>query len=286
MTVQVTRLDAPFGVAIEGLNVQSGVSNPDFRTLLDALYAHRLIVIKRQQCDRDAYLAFGKRFGTPLRHVLDHIRMPGYPDMLVLGNTEAKDRDERVRNGAAFWHTDQSYTAHPVSFTMLYSLESPREGGETLIADMVAAYEALDTTIQARIADLIVVHQRGAANRSGQEHETTPFKDAQQAAKVPPVSHPLVRHHPATGQPVLYAVAGTAARIEGMADDEATQLLEQLKRHATSPSFVYARKHEVGDIAIYDTDATMHSATPIGVAVSEGNARKIWRISVHGPPNG
>mgnify|MGYP003343769857 CR=1 FL=1 len=109
---------------------------------------------------------------------------------------------------------------------------------------------------------------------------------SEQAAKVPPVRHPLARKHPVTGDPVLYAVAGTAVRIEGLPDAESVQLLEELKRHATSPPFVYARKHEVGDIAIYDTDATMHSATPIGVAVNEDNARKIWRVSVHGPPVG
>ncbi len=187
--------------------------------------------------------------------------MPGYPDMLVLGNTEAKDRDDAVRNGAAYWHTDQSYTDNPVRFTMLYSIEAPQRGGETLIADMAAAYDALDSDVKHRIDGLEVTHFRGAASRREDEHETTPFKNAEQAAKVPPVKHPLVRRHPISDQ-----------------------LLDQLKAHATSPPFVYARKHEVGDIALYDTNATLHSATQIDVASGPNDSRVIWRISVHGPP--
>lgn len=284
LTIKFEPLEAPFGVAVHGLDLATGVSEFEFRELVEAVYAHRLIVIKDQHCERDAYLRFGKHWGTPLQHVLDHLRMPGYPDMLVLGNTEVKDRDDAVRNGAVFWHTDQSYTDNPVWFTMLYSIEAPQRGGETLIADMAAAYDALDDETKGRIDDLQVVHLRGAASLREDEHATTPFKDAEQAAKVPAVKHPLVRPHPATGRKMLYSVAGTPYCIEGMEQSESDALLDQLKTHATSEPFVYARKHEIGDIAIYDTNATLHSATQIDVATGPNDSRVIWRISVHGPP--
>ncbi len=284
MAIQLERLESPFGVAVHGVDLVAGVSDHDFGELVEAVYTNRLIVIKGQCCDRDAYLRFGKRWGTPLRHVLDHLRMPGYPGMLVLGNTEDKDRDDAVRNGAAYWHTDQSYTDNPVWFTMLYSIEAPQRGGETLIADMVAAYDTLDDDMKHRIDDLQVIHLRGAASRREGEHEASPFKNAEQVAKVPAVKHPLVRPHPMTGRKMLYGVAGTPYRIEGLEPGESDVLLAQLKTHATSPPFTYARKHEVGDIAIYDTNATLHSATQIGVATGSTDSRVIWRISVHGPP--
>ena len=283
MTLEFEPLDGPFGIAARGVEVAE-ISGREFKALTEALYAHRLLVIRDQDCGRDDYLAFGRRWGTPLQHVLDHLRMPGFPELLVLGNTEAKDRDDSVRNGAAYWHTDQSYTANPVAFTLLYSRHVPAMGGETLIADMAAAYDALDAQTRARIDGLVVVHLRGAAKLHHGEHATIPFKDAQQAAKVPAVTHPLVRRHPATGRKMLYAVAGTATRIEGMPADESAELLEQLKAHATSDQFVYARRHSVGDIAMIDTNATLHSATPIPVASGPVNSRVVWRISLHGPP--
>ncbi len=284
MGLEFERLEAPFGVAAYGIDIQRGVSSADFGALVDAIHEHRLLVIKHQNCDKDDYLTFGRRWGEPLEHVLDHLRMPGYPQMLVLGNTEAKDKDDAVRNGAAYWHTDQSYTANPVTFTMLYSRSVPNQGGETLLADMGAAYDALDEVMQRKLDDLVVVHLRGAARLREGEHVTIPFKDAQQAARVSAVKHPLVRVHPVTGKKMLYAVAGTAVAIEGLNPDASNELLEELKKHATSERFSYARKHEVGDIAIFDTLATLHAATQIGVATGPYDSRVIWRISVHGRP--
>ena len=284
MTLEFDRLPAPFGVAAYGLDIQRGVSTDEFEALVGAVYEHRLVVIKGQHCDKDSYLEFGRRWGEPLEHVLDHLRMPGYPEMLVLGNTETKDREDAVRNGAAYWHTDQSYTANPVAFTMLYSRSAPLEGGATLLADMGAAYDALDDETQRRLEGLMVVHLRGGGSLSGDEHVTVPFKDTRQAERVPAVTHPLVRAHPATGRKMLYAVAGTAMAIEGLEAQAGTALLEELKNHATSDRFTYARKHEAGDIAIFDTNATLHAATRIGVATGPHDARVVWRISVHGRP--
>ena len=82
--------------------------------------------------------------GTPIPHVLDHMRMPGYPELLAVGNTEEKDSSSDIRNGAALWHTDQSYERQPASATMLYSILVPSIGGQTKLADMSAAYDALD----------------------------------------------------------------------------------------------------------------------------------------------
>ena len=81
---------------------------------------------------------------------------------------------------------------------------------------------------------------------------------------------------------MLYAVAGTAVRIVGLPDAESAELLARLKAHATDERFVYRRRHEAGDIAIIDTQATLHSATPIEFGSSPRDSRVVWRISVHG----
>ena len=123
------------------------------------------------------------------------------------------------------------------------------------------------------------------AATSGRDGECpcVPLTEAQ-AARVPPVPHPLVRRHSVTGVKALYAVAGTAYAIEGLSDAEAQSLIAELKAHATRDRFVYEHKYEVGDIAIRDTQMTLHCAKPIGRPCGPGTERLLWRISVRGKP--
>lgn len=276
-------LPGPFGRAVRGVDIAAGVDDDDFRALAEALYEHRVLVLKDQTCDEDAYLAFGRKWGAPIPHVVDTARMPGYPEMLEVGNdTRRGDADDLARNTAAFWHTDQSYDSDVATATMLYSRKTPESGGQTRIADQKAAWDGLDAARRERIDGLTAVHFYGATSGRDGERPVKPLTDAQ-AAQVPPVAHPLVRRHTVTGEKALYAVAGTAFAVEGMEADDATRLIAELKAHAVDKRYVYAHTYEVGDVAIWDTQMTLHSATPIGPP-APGNRRLLWRISVRGKP--
>ncbi len=134
--VTLTPLDASFGAEIHGVRLAGDIADELMRTLVEALHAHRVIVIRDQSLDKDCFLRFGRLWGEPIPHVLDHMRMDGYRELMTVGNTQERDRDARIRNGAALWHTDQSYEEVPASATMLYSILAPREGGETRFCDM------------------------------------------------------------------------------------------------------------------------------------------------------
>jgi len=274
-----------FGVEASGLDVSRGLDDEILTALSQALYKHRLLVLRGQDCDKDAYLAFGRRWGAPIPHVLDHMRMPGYPEMLVVGNTEAKDKKEEIRNGAALWHTDQSYEAVPASATMLYALQVPEGGGPTLYCDMVAAYRDLDEAMKARIDRLEVGHSYGAGKIRADELRVNPIINDDQRGRVPAIYHPLVRRHHVTGEPALYALGHGAFAIKGMPDDEAEALLDELKDHCLQERYIHAHRYQVGDIAIWDTFLTMHRAVPIDVATGKADARLLWRISVRGKPD-
>lgn len=282
--LSIKRLDASFGVEASGVDLSGGFEAETMRQLVDALHDNRVLVIRDQSLSKDAYLRFGEQWGTPHPHVLDHLRMPGYPALMAVGNTEEQHKKDEVRNGAAFWHTDQSYEAEPASATMLYAIKVPVSGGETLIADMVGAYDALDETLKARIDDLVVAHLYGAGSGRGAEKIASPLIGEQQVAEVPTVYHRLARPHPVTGRKALYGVAGTPCAIVGMADDEAGALLDQLKAHALADRFVCRHKYAVGDIAIWDTSSTLHCATPIDIATDAATSRLLYRISVKGRP--
>ena len=276
-------LGGAFGRAVHGLDLAGGVDDETFRALAEALYAHRVLVLKDQDCDEDVFLAFGRQWGTPIPHVVEAARLPGYPEMLAIGNVTAHAEDDALRNAAAFWHTDQSYDADVATATMLHAIKTPEVGGETRFCDMKAATDGLDEDMRARIDGLVAIHGYGATSGRDGEAKTSLLTEAQKAA-TPTVSHPLVRRHSVTGEKALYAVAGTAYAIEGMAEAEAEALIADLKAHALQDEYLYEHKYEVGDVTIWDTQMTMHSAKPIGLPDGPGSERLLHRISVRGKP--
>ena len=281
--VSMAPLDGPFGRAVRGIDVRRGLAEEELRVLCEALYEHRLIVLEGQRCSEAQYLAFGRQWGEPITHVFDDDRVPGHAELLQIGNTGAHQRDALTRNSSAYWHTDHAYEAEVATATMLYAIEVPAAGGETRFADQKAAYDELDPATRLRIEGLRAVHSYAAtAGRDG-ECPCAPLSEAE-AARLPPVRHRLVREHSVTGARALYAVAGTAFGIEGLPDEEARALISRLKAHATRKRFVHEHRYEVGDIVIWDTQMTLHSARPIGPPNGPGTRRRLWRICVRGRP--
>ena len=102
--LELKPLDSPFGRAVHGLDISEGVDWDTCRVQHEALYRHRVLVIKDQTCGEMPYLEFGRQWGEPIPHVIDTHRMLRYPGMLKIGNVTA--RAKLLRNSAAFWHTD------------------------------------------------------------------------------------------------------------------------------------------------------------------------------------
>lgn len=282
--MEIRPLDGAFGAEVHGLDLRSDVPEATLRELADTLYAHRVLVIRDQRLDETSYLEFGRRWGTPIPHALDHLRLRGFPELMAVGNTEKKDESAAVRNGAALWHTDQSYEKVPANATMLYSLKTPATGGETEYCDMALAYERLDDSTKAKLRGLRVAHKYGRGRLRSDEMVASPIANEEQDARVPVIYHPLVMTHPVTGTPALYALGHGAHGIEGWGDEQADALIESLKTHVLQDAHIYRHRYEVGDLVIWDTLQTMHRATPIDVVTSDATARLLWRISVRGVP--
>ena len=282
--MKIKPLDAHFGAEILGVDLSRNVDGAMMQQLTEALYNHRVIVIRDQHLNEHSYLKFGRAWGQPIPHVLDHLRMPGFPEMMTVGNTDAKDQNEAVRNGTVLWHTDQSYEAVPASATMLYSIKTPRTGGETQICNMVAAYQGLDPGMKDKINGLQVAHQYGRGKLRSAEYAASPIITKKQDDQLPTFFHPLVLKHHVTGEKSLYAVGQSSYAIKGMSDGDAVTLLEELKDHVLQEKYIYRHKYRIGDVAIWDTFQTMHSGTKIDVATGEPDARLLWRISVRGKP--
>jgi taurine dioxygenase len=284
--MEVRKLDAPFGVAVSGVDLNVSGTEPEvIDALVDLLHANRFLLIKNQKFDIRPFADFGRQWGDPIVHVVRGIRSEECPEVARVGNVGERQREDKLRYAAAFWHTDQAYEADPASATMLYCVMAPAMGGETMLADTVAAYDALSDEMKARIEGLIALHSYGAASGRDGEYDARAALTDEQRRNVVAVRHPIALRHPFTGVKSLYAVAGTPFGIEGMADDEAQDLLAELKRHVLKPEFRYDHKYELGDVAIWDTFATLHSAVPMPYADEDSpNARLLWRVSCRGVP--
>ncbi|MFK7966531.1 MAG: TauD/TfdA dioxygenase family protein [Burkholderiaceae bacterium] len=272
--------DSPLGGRVSGLDLSKPLADADRLALQKALPKYRALSIPGQQLAPEDFVRFGKIFGNPHPHVLEHLRLPGHPEILELTNIVEDDSKPNGHNGAAFWHTDNSYESLPASATMLYAREVPEQGGETLICDMVAAYQALPDAMKQRCASLVVRHRYG--NRDQDKEFAAGKLQGDQADKVPEVTHALVHRHPVSGEACLYAVAASARGIVGIPDNEALELLNELKTHCTQPQFVVAHRYTVDEVFIWDTLATMHAAAVMDVASNASNTRRMYRISVKG----
>ena len=153
----------------------------------------------------------------------------------------------------------------------------PSKGGDTLFADQYAAYDDLSQGMKNSIENLVALHHYGNRDELDKGSRTVAsVLTEEQEQKMAWVRHRIARKHPITGRTALYAVSGSSFRIEGMPDDEAVDLLDELKRHSTQERYQIRLKYGVGDVVIWDNASLLHSAT----LTDPSDPRTLWRITI------
>ena len=269
-----------FGLEASGIDLSRPLSNAAFAAMEEAFFAGQVLVIPGQDLTAAQFAAFARRLGPPEPHVIDQFHHCDDPNILVLSNVKAGGRPTGLADAGSYFHTDYSYLQVPARATTLYSLVVPRAGGNTLFANQYAAYDGLTQAMKDRIEPLFGIHHYG--NRRDQDEASrtvASLLSAEQKAKMPVITHPLVRHHPVTKRRALYAVSGSSFGIVGMPDDEATDLLDELAAHATQPAYQYSHKYAVGDVIVWDNASLLHSAT----LIDPNDPRTLWRITIKEP---
>jgi taurine dioxygenase len=275
------RLSDGLGVALEGIDLSQPFSASGFRDVEQAFWDGQVLAIKGQRLSPAQFLAFARLFGKPEPHVIDTFHHPDAADILILSNRRKPDGSPAgLADGGTYFHTDYSYLEVPARVTMLYSVEVPSKGGNTLFADMYAAYDDLPATMKARIDDLVVLHHYGNRDDLDETSRTAASRlSDDQKRKVTWVRHKLVRTHYGTGRKALYAVSGSSFGIEGMAPEEGVALLDELKAHALQDKYRFSYFYDIGDVLLWDDLATLHSAT----LTDPNDPRTLWRITVKEP---
>ncbi|MDF1587217.1 TauD/TfdA dioxygenase family protein [Marinimicrococcus flavescens] len=277
--------EGSFGAEISGFDMTRETGQEDWRRLVGASHTHGVIRLRGQKADPAALLRLASRFGTPVPHILTHFHVEGHSAVLKLSNIVTDGKQWGIYDGANYWHTDMAFEDPPGAATIVYALKTPRQGGATRVADMYAAYDELPDAMKKRIDGLVVLHHYG--NRDDLDENSTGSASKltdEQKKQVRNVFHRLVRPHPVAGRKALYGVSGSSFGIVGMPDDEAIDLLNELKAHATQERYVRELEYGPGDIAVWDTSCTLHAATPLAPVDSPDDpmARLLHRVSVKG----
>lgn len=239
-----------------------------------ALLRYSVVFFHGQNFTPESQSAFARRFGTLNRH--PYVKgIEGYPEVFRIVK-EPADR-HHFGNG---WHTDLAYTDTPAMATMLYGMEVPEAGGDTMFASQYAAYEMLTDGMKEMIAGRRAVYTNAHTYGKDANRFKTGVAKAMNVApaEVKEVAHPLVRTHPETGRKGLYLSPIHFTRFEGMSPEESKPLFDTLVAHATRPEFTLRFRWKKGSVAMWDNRCTMHYA----VDDLTGVTRVMQRVTLEG----
>lgn len=246
------RDDIRFGSVIHDVDLQTA-DDDTLEAVVNEFHHSGAILLRGQTMAPADLERFVSMFGEAEDHTNKAFVMEGHEKVYILSNRIGSHRD------GVGWHTDYSYKEEPVMCTMLYSVEVPEEGGQTMLADMVAAYDALPPERQDALEKLRLHHswEHFMVHRLEAKMELTP----QLLAENPDVVHPLIRTHPADGRKALWVSTGTVTQVIGQDDPNDLTLLDELVEFGTQDRFVYTHTWQVGDVLMWDNRCTLHTGT-------------------------
>ena len=277
-TIDIRPLDPVMGAEVIGADVSRPIPDAELARYRDALHAYNVLVFRDQELTKDQLIAFSRRWGPLGEHIMPGAASEDYEEINVMSNAtkEGKPSGKHPDPTAKRWHTDRSYMPRPAMATLLYGVEVPKVGGDTLFANATKAYEALPDDVRARVDRLNAIHSVEHSRRDGGVMLATEYE----LKKAPPIRHPLARVHPATGRKAIYCGCH-AWKIEGLPDQEGRELLNYLIGFAVQDRFVYRHKWQRHDLVMWDNRCTFHAATDFDTAKE---LRIMYRTVIEGEP--
>jgi taurine dioxygenase len=276
---------AVLGAEIRGVDLARHLDDGTFRRIEEAFNHHGVLFFRNQDLTVEQHIAFAKRFGGVELNVNQQACLPGHPEVLVVSNVKENGRYIGVADAGITWHTDQSAYPRPPRGSVLYAREVPVAGdgtvlGDTIFSSAAAAYDTLPAELKARLEGKRASHSyMGRLLARKAAVGLTREIPADHAEKMPPIWHPVFRTHPVTGRKSIYVTEGECTAIEGIADDEALELIAQLHGIVTEPRFHYRHHWQRGDVIMWDNCTCQHLAVR---DYGENQRRLMHRVSMDG----
>ena len=260
------------GAELLGIDLSQDLSDEAIDEIRQALLDHLVIFFRNQSVTPSQQIAFSQRFGE-LSFYPFVSGLPDYPEIV-----EVRKEPDETTNFGGLWHTDTSYLPIPPLGSLLYALEVPPSGGDTLFANMYMAYDALSDTMKDLLVGLHGVNsaERGSAASTRVDRIRDNPKKANEIVTTAP--HPLVRTHPETGRKALYCSDAHTMPIEGMTLEASQPLLRYLYRQQQRPEFSSRFQWTPGALAFWDNRAAQHNA----LNDYHGHRRVMHRVTLTG----
>ncbi len=259
------------GAEVRGVDLSIPLDQPTYLGLRQALLEWKVIFFRDQDITLEQQLAFGRQFGALETHPFTKNNAER-PEVMEIYNDAKEPASQNV------WHTDVMWREEPSLGSILRAVEIPTVGGDTVFADMSAAYENLPDEMKAKIDGRVGVNDTMAYRAAMIARGDTPEEMADYDRLYPPMEHPLVRTHPETGQKVLYAARPFTRIIKGMSQADSDTILEYLFSQASTPEYQCRFRWKKNSIAFWDNRVCQHYA----VSDYFPAVRKMERVTIAG----
>jgi taurine dioxygenase len=272
----IERTDGPFGAVVRDVDLAAGIPDGLAAELRAAWLEHQVLVFPEQELDFARLEAVATTFG-PIGDDPFFRPIEGQSHVVAL----TREADETAPIFADVLHSDWSFLAVPPAGTLLYGVEIPPQGGDTIYTDQYGAYEDLPPALQTRVEGLIGVHsaRRGYSKQGAYGDQDGPDRSMAIVADdraLATQTHPLVRPHPETGRKALFCSLAYTIGIEGVPDDEANLLLGELYGYQAAEGRTYRHRWQPGMVALWDNRCLLHAAT----GGYEGHRRELHRLTI------
>lgn len=274
-TIEAAPIAGALGAEISGVFLSEELSDETIAEIRQALLDYQVIFFRDQRLTPEQQIAFARRFGPLEEH--DFVKgMEGYPEIIRV----VREADETSMNFGGAWHSDVTHQERPALGSVLYAVEVPPYGGDTLFANQYLAYETLSPGMRRMLDGLTAIHSaRGPFAPAGRSKTNWKNMQVETSDKAyDEMEHPVVRTHPETGRKTLFVNRTFTIRFKDMTEQESQPLLEFLFRHASHERFTCRFRWTPGAVAFWDNRAVLHHA----LGDYSGHRREMHRVAISG----
>ncbi len=267
----IHRLSPALGAEIRGLDLARPLDHGTVAALRAAWLEHLVLVFRNQSLTEADQVAFAQLFGMPVGSRSTERKDGGDSRVMLVSNVRENGKPVGVLpDGELMFHADSVFLEKPLKGALLYAQEIPREGGNTLFANMYMAWDSLPDAVRSRIRTVDAVH--------AYDYSTQIKTAAFDRSRVPHAVHPAVCVHPETGREVLHVNRLMTEELVGLNAEDGRAVLELCFAHVERPEHLYEHVWQIGDLVMWDNRCTQHARTDFAA----GERRLLRRVGLEG----
>ena len=274
--IEVKPISGACGAVVSGIDLSQDLDEQRLNEVKRAFHENLVIFFHDQDITEEQHKTFGRKFGTLNIHPR-YVPLENHPEIIPI----RKD-PEHTTNVGGIWHQDLPHLENPPLGSILFALEVPSAGGDTMFANQYLAYEALSKGMKDLLDGMVAIHdnliQSPKVSAEKNSTRSSKLREDLNEEDEPEMEHPVVVIHPETGRKALYVNSIRTRRFKDMTEEESKPLLNYLVEHSYQPEFTCRFKWRKGSVAFWDNRCLMHFA----LNDYQGQRRYMNRVTING----